>query len=92
MPQYRFEHDPSLDRWVTLWRDGVPLNTGYGYDRSTAYLELGAALVSAGEVAAAAHVANAYRALTGKEPNGLTKASTLAYRALREFSEGVPPL
>jgi hypothetical protein len=68
MAQYRFEHDSSLDRWVMLWRDGVPLNTGYGSDRVTAYLELWAALVSAGEPEAAAHVASAYRELTGKDP------------------------
>lgn len=68
MPQYRFEHDGSSDRWVTLWRDGVPLNTGHGNDRSTASLELWAALVSAGEVDAAAHVASKYRELTGKDP------------------------
>ena len=68
MPQYRFELDSSSDRWVTLWRDGVPLDTGYGCDRPTAYLELWAGLVSAGELDAAAQVANAYRELTGKEP------------------------
>jgi hypothetical protein len=68
MPQYRFEHDQSLDRWVTLWRDGGPVKTGYGCDRRTAYLELWAALVSDGEVDAAEHVANAYRRLSGKEP------------------------
>lgn len=68
MPQYHFERDDASDRWVTLWRDGVPLNTGYGCDRSTAHLELWIALVSAGELDAAAHVATAYRELTGKEP------------------------